>query len=88
MVFAFGSPEGLRRTVTMGVVSSIARQPIRIVLSSTSNDTPINRNRGSAGGCRRRPVDQHVHPFHLGGIRDWVRHSDGLLASPYPQLLK
>jgi serine protease Do len=27
MVFAFGSPEGLRNTVTMGVVSSVARQP-------------------------------------------------------------
>ncbi|HYL85299.1 MAG TPA: trypsin-like peptidase domain-containing protein [Candidatus Angelobacter sp.] len=27
MVFAFGSPEGLRNSVTMGVVSAVARQP-------------------------------------------------------------
>jgi hypothetical protein len=27
MVFAFGSPEGLRNTVTMGVLSAVARQP-------------------------------------------------------------
>jgi len=27
MVFAFGSPEGLRNSVTMGVVSAISRQP-------------------------------------------------------------
>jgi len=27
LVFAFGSPEGLRNSVTMGVVSSVARQP-------------------------------------------------------------
>src|SRR5207302_4431054 len=26
MVFAFGSPEGLRNSVTMGVVSAVARQ--------------------------------------------------------------
>ena len=26
-VFAFGSPQGLRNSVTMGVVSAIARQP-------------------------------------------------------------
>ena len=29
LVFAFGSPEGLFNSVTMGVVSAVARQPIR-----------------------------------------------------------
>jgi len=49
MVFAFGSPEGLRNTVTMGVVSAIARQPdpdSPIVYVQT--DTPINP--GNSGG--------------------------------------
>src|SRR5207245_2131522 len=27
LVFVFGSPEGLRNSVTMGVVSAVARQP-------------------------------------------------------------
>jgi serine protease Do len=39
IVFAFGSPEGLRNTVTMGVVSSVARNPTLTVLSSTSKLT-------------------------------------------------
>jgi serine protease Do len=27
LVFAFGSPQGLRNSVTMGIVSAVARQP-------------------------------------------------------------
>src|ERR1700738_5223728 len=48
MVFAFGSPEGLRNTVTMGVVSAVARQPDRASpLVYIQTDTPINpRNNG------------------------------------------
>src|ERR1019366_10469900 len=43
MVFAFGSPEGLRNTVTMGVVSSVARQPDPdSPLVYVQTDTPIN----------------------------------------------
>src|SRR2546426_2137020 len=49
LVFAFGSPEGLRNTVTMGVVSAVARQtdpdsPLVYI----QTDTPINP--GNSGG--------------------------------------
>jgi serine protease Do len=49
LVFAFGSPEGLRNSVTMGVVSSVARQPdpdSPIIYIQT--DAPINP--GNSGG--------------------------------------
>src|SRR5215472_1339687 len=49
MVFAFGSPEGLRNTVTHGIVSSVARQndpdSPRIAIQT---DAPINP--GNSGG--------------------------------------
>jgi serine protease Do len=49
MVFAFGSPEGLRNTVTMGVISSVARQPDPdSPLVYVQTDTPINP--GNSGG--------------------------------------
>jgi serine protease Do len=49
LVFAFGSPEGLRNSVTMGIVSAVARQrdpdnPMVYV----QTDAPINH--GSSGG--------------------------------------
>jgi serine protease Do len=49
LVFAFGSPEGLRNSVTMGIVSAVARQqdpdsPLVYV----QTDAPINR--GNSGG--------------------------------------
>ncbi|HEY7170383.1 MAG TPA: trypsin-like peptidase domain-containing protein [Vicinamibacterales bacterium] len=49
LVFAFGSPEGLRNTVTMGVVSAVARQPDPdhpMVYIQT--DAPVNP--GNSGG--------------------------------------
>jgi serine protease Do len=49
LVFAFGSPEGLRNSVTMGVVSAVARQPDPdrpAVYIQT--DAPINP--GNSGG--------------------------------------
>jgi serine protease Do len=49
IVFAFGSPEGLRNSITMGVVSSVARQPdpdSPTVYIQT--DAPINA--GNSGG--------------------------------------
>ena len=49
LVFAFGSPEGLQNSVTMGVVSSVARQPDpdrAVVYIQT--DAPINP--GNSGG--------------------------------------
>jgi serine protease Do len=49
LVFAFGSPEGLRNSVTMGVVSAVARQPDpdqpTIYIQT---DAPINP--GNSGG--------------------------------------
>src|ERR1039458_1538904 len=49
MVFAFGSPEGLRNTVTMGMVSAVARQPDPdSPLVYIQTDAPINP--GNSGG--------------------------------------
>jgi serine protease Do len=49
LVFAFGSPEGLRNSVTMGVVSAVARQPDpdkpNVYIQT---DAPINP--GNSGG--------------------------------------
>ena len=49
LVFAFGSPEGLQNSVSMGVVSSIARQPNPdSPLVYIQTDAPINP--GNSGG--------------------------------------
>jgi serine protease Do len=49
LVFAFGSPEGLRNSVTMGVVSSAARQPDDDhPMVYVQTDAPINH--GNSGG--------------------------------------
>jgi serine protease Do len=49
LVFAFGSPEGLRNSVTMGVVSAVARQPdADHPMVYIQTDAPINR--GNSGG--------------------------------------
>jgi serine protease Do len=49
LVFAFGSPEGLRNSVTMGIVSAVARQPDPDnPLVYVQTDAPINH--GSSGG--------------------------------------
>jgi serine protease Do len=49
MVFAFGSPEGLRNSVTMGVVSAVARQTdLDSPLVYIQTDTAINP--GNSGG--------------------------------------
>ena len=49
LVFAFGSPEGLRNSVTMGIVSAVARQPDpENPLVYVQTDAPINR--GNSGG--------------------------------------
>lgn len=49
LVFAIGSPEGLRNTITMGVVSSTARQPDpEKAMVYIQTDAPINP--GNSGG--------------------------------------
>ena len=49
LVFAFGSPEGLRNSVTMGVVSAAARQPdMDSPMVYIQTDAPINP--GNSGG--------------------------------------
>jgi serine protease Do len=49
IVFAFGSPQGLRDSVTMGVVSATARQPDPDTpMAYIQTDAPINR--GNSGG--------------------------------------
>jgi serine protease Do len=93
MVFAFGSPEGLRNTVTMGVVSAVARQPDPdSPLVYVQTDTPINP--GNSGGAL---VDADGN---LVGINTFILSSSGgnqglgfaipagVVASAYPQLLK
>jgi len=93
MVFAFGSPEGLRNTVTMGVVSSVARQPDpdspRVYVQT---DTPINP--GNSGGPL---VDADGA---LVGINTFILSTSGgnqglgfaipvgVVAYAYPQLVK
>ncbi len=93
MVLAFGSPEGLRNTVTMGVVSAVARQPDPDSATVyVQTDTPINP--GNSGGPL---VDADGR---LVGINTFILSSSGgnqglgfaipagVVASAYPQLLK
>ena len=93
MVFAFGSPEGLRNSVTMGVVSAVARQPDPdSPLVYVQTDTPINP--GNSGGPL---VDADGE---LVGINTFILSSTGgnqglgfaipagVVAFAYPQLLK
>jgi serine protease Do len=49
LVFAFGSPEGLRNSVTMGIISAVARQlDVDSAAIYVQTDAPINP--GSSGG--------------------------------------
>jgi serine protease Do len=93
LVFAFGNPEGLRNSVTMGVISSIARQPDpdspRIYIQT---DAPINA--GNSGGPLVN-VDGE-----LVGLNTFILSESGgsqglgfaipsaVVASAYPQLRK
>jgi len=65
MVFAFGSPQGLRNSVTMGVVSAVARQPDPdSPLVYVQTDTPINP--GNSGGrwwTRMANLSGLIHSF-------------------------
>ncbi len=93
MVFAFGSPEGLENTVTMGVVSAVARQPDPdSPLVYVQTDTPINP--GNSGGPLVNVDGQLV------GINTFILSQSGgneglgfaipslILSFAYPQLRK
>jgi serine protease Do len=93
LVFAFGSPEGLRNSVTMGVVSSVARQ--RDVDNPNvyiQTDAPINP--GNSGGPLVNVEGELV------GLNTFIYTESGgsqglgfaipsaVIASVYPQLRK
>src|SRR5579862_2689179 len=93
MVFAFGSPEGLRNSVTMGVVSAVARQPDPdSPMVYVQTDTPINP--GNSGGPLVNADGELV------GINTFILSSSGgnqglgfaipagVVAFAYPQLVK
>ena len=93
IVFAFGSPEGLRNSVTMGVVSAVARQPDPdSPLVYVQTDTPINP--GNSGGPLVNADGALV------GINTFIISSSGgnqglgfaipagVVAFAYPQLVK
>lgn len=93
MVFAFGSPEGLRNTVTMGVVSAVARQPDPdSPLVYVQTDTPINP--GNSGGPLVNAVGELVgintFIFSTSGGNQGIGFAipAGVVAFAYPQLLK
>lgn len=93
IVFAFGSPEGLLNTVTMGVVSSVARQPDPDnPLVYVQTDTPINP--GNSGGplvdVDGRLVGINTFILSTSGGNQGLGFAipAGLVASSYPQLLK
>jgi serine protease Do len=78
-VFAFGSPQGLRNTLTHGVVSAVARQtdpdsPMVYI----QTDAPINpgNSGGPAGQCEwRSRGSEYVYPVAVGGERRaWLCH--------------
>lgn len=93
MVFAFGSPEGLRNTVTMGVVSAVARQPDPdSPLVYVQTDTPINP--GNSGGPLVNAdgdlVGINTFIFSTSGGNQGLGFAipAGVVAFAYPQLLK
>jgi len=93
MVFAFGSPEGLRNTVTMGVVSAVARQPDPdSPLVYVQTDTPINP--GNSGGplvnADGQLVGINTFIFSTSGGNQGLGFAipAGVVAFAYPQLLK
>ena len=93
MVFAFGSPEGLRNTVTMGVVSAVARQPDPdSPLVYVQTDTPINP--GNSGGPLVNAdgdlVGINTFIFSTSGGNQGLGFAipSGVVAFAYPQLLK
>ena len=91
LVFAFGSPEGLRNSVTMGVVSAVARQPSPDSPSVyIQTDAPINP--GNSGGplvnVRGEIVGLNTFIVSQSGGSQGLGFAipSALLAQAYPQL--
>jgi serine protease Do len=93
LVFAFGSPEGLRNSVTMGIVSAVARQPNPdSSFAYIQTDAPINP--GNSGGPLVNADGQLI------GIDTFILSTSGgseglgfaipvsVVSFAYPQLLK
>ena len=93
VVFAFGSPEGLRNSVTMGVISSVARQPDPDSPAIyVQTDAPINQ--GNSGGPLVNADGEVV------GLNTFILSESGgsqglgfaipsaVIAAAYPQLRK
>ena len=91
LVFAFGSPEGLSNSVTMGIVSSVARQPdVDSPNVYIQTDAPINP--GNSGGPLVNIAGELV------GVNTFILTESGgsqglgfaipsaVVASAYPQL--
>jgi serine protease Do len=93
LVFAFGSPEGLRNTVTMGVVSAVERQPDPdSPLVYIQTDAPINP--GNSGGPlvnidgELLGIDTFILSTSGGNQGLGFAIPAGVIAFAYPQLLK
>ncbi|HJY86631.1 MAG TPA: trypsin-like peptidase domain-containing protein [Candidatus Acidoferrales bacterium] len=93
LVFAFGSPEGLRNSVTMGVVSSVARQPnLDSPMVYIQTDAPINP--GNSGGplvnVDGELVGINTFILTLSGGNEGLGFAipSGVVAFAYPQLRK
>ncbi|MBZ5558940.1 MAG: trypsin-like peptidase domain-containing protein [Acidobacteriia bacterium] len=93
LVFAFGSPEGLRNSVTMGVVSAVARQPDpdrpNVYIQT---DAPINP--GNSGGPlvdvdgRLVGIDTFILTESGGSQGLGFAIPSAIVAAAYPQLRK
>ncbi len=91
VVFAFGSPEGLRDSVTMGIVSAVARQPdTDSPLVYLQTDAPINP--GNSGGPLVNVngelvgINTFILSEHGGGQRPGLAIPSALVRIAYPKL--
>jgi serine protease Do len=91
IVFAFGSPEGLKDSVTMGVVSAAARQPdADNPMVFVQSDAPINP--GSSGGplvnVDGEVVGINTYILTEGGGNEGLGFAipSAIVAFAYPQL--
>jgi serine protease Do len=93
LVFAFGSPEGFRNSVTMGVVSAIARQPdpdnpmvyiqTDALINPGNSGGPLVNVDGELVGINTFILSQSGGNEGLG-----FAIPSGILAAAYPQLRK